>query len=336
MARQVTLTDIAEEAGLHPATVSRILNRAPGLNVPDETRERVKRIAVEMGYRPNAIARSLRLASTGALGLLIPSLRNPVYADVIRGAFERAWERGFVVVLAEDRGGDEAAIAYERLVREGRIDALLVATARPGSTLLERHEPAAVPTVFVNRRHPGGQSVSMREEDAGALAARHLLELGHRDLAHVAGPEPLDTAQRREQGFTEAARAAGAGVRVAHGPFDERGGYEAMRQVLDGGDRTPTGVFASNINQSVGALAAARAAGLEVPDDVSLVTYDDDPLGEYLDPPLTAIRMPLGELGARAVDCILDRLQGGTDADVVVATEPLLVARASTARPPAC
>jgi LacI family transcriptional regulator len=324
--RPATLADVARAAGVHPATVSRILNRKPGLSIRDETRERVERIAAEQGYRPNAMARGLRLASTGALGLLVPSLRNPVYAHIIRGAFRRAWERGFVVVLAEDAGGDEAALAYERLVREARIDGLLVASARPGSSLPAR---GAVPTVFVNRRHPDGPSVSMREEDAGALAAHHLLELGHTQLGHVAGPPELDTARRRHHGFVDAARAAGATARVAHAPFDERGGHTALAELLQARDgQRPTAVFVSNLGQSIGALAAAREAGLRVPVDLSVVTYDDDPLGEYLDPPLSAIRMPLAELGARGVDCVLDP----SPTDVVIATAPELVVRASTAR----
>ncbi len=324
----MTLADVAREAGVHPATVSRILNRAPDLSIRPATRERVERIAAEQGYRPNAMARGLRLSSAGALGLLVPSLRNPVYAHIIRGAFRRAWEDGLVVLLVEDGGGEETAQAYERLVRERRIDGLLVASARPGSPLLERPEASDLPIVFVNRRHPGaGQSVSMREEDAGALAARHLFELGHTDLAHLAGPADLDTAQRRTRGFTEAARAAGATVAVAHSEFDEAGGFAAMRELLEA---APTGVFVSNLNQAVGALAGARAAGRSVPRDVSLITYDDDPVGEYLDPPLTAVRMPLAELGAAAVECILDRMRGGSRDDVVVPTAPELVRRAST------
>jgi DNA-binding LacI/PurR family transcriptional regulator len=325
VARQVTLADVARAAGVHPATVSRILNRAPDLSIRPETRERVERIAAEQGYRPNAMARGLRLSSAGALGLLVPSLRNPVYAHIIRGAFRRAWEDGLVVLLVEDTGGPETVQAYERLVRERRIDGLLVASARPGSPLLE---PGELPTVFVNRRNPAGQSVSMREEDAGALAARHLLELGHTRLAHLAGPADLDTAQRRTLGFTQAAQEGGATVAVVHSEFDETGGYAAMRELLDG---APTAVFVSNLNQAVGALAGARAAGRSVPNELSVVTYDDDPVGEYLDPPLTAVRMPLAELGAAAVECILARMRGGSRDDVVVATAPELVRRASTA-----
>jgi DNA-binding LacI/PurR family transcriptional regulator len=187
--------DVARLAGVHVSTVSRVLRDSPQLNIRAETRLRIKAAAEELGYRPNAVARALRLASTGALGMLIPSLRNPVYAEITRGAFERAWERNFVVLLAEDRGGGDAERAYERLVESGRIDGLLIAG------------------------------------------------------------------------------------------------------------------------------------------DLSLVTYDDDPISDYLAPPLTGIRMPMHEMGMAGVDALLARLEGLPAEDVTVATPPRLVLRSSTAPP---
>jgi DNA-binding LacI/PurR family transcriptional regulator len=328
--RPATLLDVARAAGVHVSTVSRVLTGSPDLTIRAETRTRIEQAAADLRYRPNALARGLRMASTGALGMLVPSLRNPVYSEIIRGAFERAWERDVVVVLAEDRGGGDAERAYERLVEQGRIDGLLIAGVRPGSLLPEHAERAPVPFVFVNRRHPGGHNVSMREEEAAAVATGHLLELGHRRLGHLAGPEDVDTARRRLAGFLEA---AGDAPRVVHAEFDERAGHRAMRELLDGAE-APTGVFASNLNQAIGALAAARDAGLRVPEDVSLVTYDDDPLSDFLEPPLTGIRMPLHELGIAAVEAMLGRIAGEPPADVTVPAPPELVVRRSTAPPP--
>ena len=325
------LEDVAREAGVHLSTVSRVLNGSETLTVRPETRERILETARRLRYRPNAIARGLKTSSTGALGLLVPSLRNPVYSTIIRGAFDHAWAKGLVVLLAEDTGGTSAQQAYESLVAEGRIDGLLIASARPGNPILKRFAEKMVPCVFVNRRHLGsGCNVSMREEDAGRIVAGHLLELGHRRLGHVAGPHRLDTAKRRMQGFVDAAIAAGAEVQVEEAAFDERGGAQAMSTLL-AGRRPPTGIFVSNINQAVGALAAARRQGVVVPNDVSVVGYDDDPLTEYLDVPLTAIRMPLWELGATAVDLVIEQLNGGSPRDVELETEPQLIVRASTA-----
>ena len=330
--RPATLMDIARATGLHVSTVSRVMTDSPQLNIRPETRQRILRVAEELRYRPNATARALRTASTGALGMLLPSLRNPVYAGIIRGAFERAWELNFVVVLAEDGGGGDAERAYERLVEQGRIDGLLIAGVRPDSILPEHERQAPVPFVFVNRRHPGAHNVSMREEDAAALAALHLIELGHRRLAHLAGPAEIDTAQRRLAGFLQTTAEAGISPRVVQAAFDAPAGHDAMAELLR--DREPpTAVFASNLNQGLGALGAARDAGCRVPDDVSVITYDDDPISDFLAPPLTAIRMPVHELGIAAVDAMLERLDGQPPKDVTVPAAPELIVRRSTAPP---
>lgn len=331
--RPTRLEDVAAAAGVHVSTVSRVLNGSNAAAVRPETRLRIQEAATRLRYRPNAIARGLKLASAGALGLLVPSLRNPVYSAIIRGAFDRAWERSFVVLLAEDIGASSAQQAYERLVEERRIDGLLIASARPGSPLLDHlaHDP--IPCVYVNRRQLGsGRNVVMREEEAGRLAAAHLLGLGHTRLAHISGPKELDTARRRAEGFIEAVRAAGHRCSVVAAPFDERGGMAAMRELLD--RRTPpTGVFASNINQAVGAMAGARLAGRSIPDELSLVGYDDDPLCECLEVPLTAIRMPLSELGRVAVDALIDQVEGAGPRDITLETPPELIVRGSTAPP---
>jgi DNA-binding LacI/PurR family transcriptional regulator len=329
------LDDVAEAAGVHVSTVSRVLNGASDLRVRQETRERVLEAARTLGYRPNAVARGLRMSATRTLGMLVPSLRNPVYSEITRGAFEQAWNRGYVVLLAEDTGEESTAIAAERLVAEGRIDGLLIASARPGSPSQRLLMDGTVPCAFVNRRVPGASlNISMREEDAGACAARHLLGLGHVRLAHVAGPLELDTAARRAAGFRRACREAGRRPAVVADSFDEAGGLRAVEELLRK-PKPPTGVFASNLAQAIGVLAGLRRAGVRVPDDLSVVTYDDDPSVEYLDVPLTTVRMPLFELGVAAADALIDRVQGGSGREVVVDEAPELIVRASTSRPPA-
>lgn len=332
--RPARLVDVARAAGVHVSTASRVVNGTGELTIRPETRQRILRAAERLRYRPNAIARGLKTASAGSIGLLIPSLRNPVLSAITRGAFDRAWERGFVVLLAEDRDDSNALNAYERLVGEGRIDGILIASARPGSPLMERFSTDDVPCVFVNRRLPGSsRNVSMREEDAGRIAAEHLIELGHRRLAHVSGPKDLDTASRRCAGFRQAAEDAGLKVRVEAAPFDEKGGFDAITKLLK--SRPPTGVFVSNINQAVGATAGVRARKLSIPGELSMIGYDDDPMAEYLEAPLTTVAMPLHELGMAAVDSLIDQIEGDQPADLVVETEPRLVIRASTAPPPA-
>jgi LacI family transcriptional regulator len=303
--------------------------------VRPETRERIIAAARELQYRPNAIARGLRLATTGTLGLLVPSLRNPVNSPIVRGAFDRAWERRFVLVLAEDPAESEAAEnAYARLVEEGRIDGLLIQSARLGNLHLDRFASGPVPCVFMDRAHPGsGRNVTMRDRDAGRLAAEHFLGLGHRSLAHLAGPGELDTVRRRREGFVELAGESGRTPTVVSAELSERGGFGAMQQLLSDPTR-PTAVFIANVNQALGAFAAVRDAGVRVPEQLSLLCHDDDPVCEYLETPLTAVRMPLHELGSTAVDVLLEQVEGGPPRDVEIAIAPELVVRRSTAPAP--
>jgi LacI family transcriptional regulator len=330
----VRLVDVARAAGVHPSTVSRVLHDSDRAAVRPETRERILTVARELRYRPNAVARGLKTAATATFGMLVPSLRNPVYSDIVRGAVAEAAQRGYVIVLAED---DSAVTeqAWDRLVEEGRIDGILVASAAPGNPILELVAGSRVPYVFVNRRVPGsGRNVYMREGDAGRLAAEHLIGLGHVALAQIAGPLGLDTASRRAAGFSDAVVSAGLELpAIVEAPFEERGAFEGMRRLLRSRSR-PTGVYVSNLNQAIGALAAVRRLGLRVPEDLSLVTYDDDPLAEFLEVPLTAIKMPLGELGHAAIGALAAQINGEAPRDLEVMTAPELVLRASTAAPP--
>jgi DNA-binding LacI/PurR family transcriptional regulator len=333
--RPARLDDVARAAGVHVSTVSRVINGRSDMSVRPETRQRILAAARDLQYRPNAIARGLRLATTGTLGLLVPSLRNPVNSPIVRGAFDRAWERSFVLVLAEDSDESEAAEeAYGRLVDEGRIDGLLIQSARLGNPHLDDFSDGPVPCVFMDRAHPGsGRNVTMRDADAGRTAAEHLLELGHRSVAHLAGPAELDTVARRRIGFVERVQAAGSAPAVVSAPLSEGGGYSAMQELLAPAS-APTAVYVANVNQALGAVAAVRAAGVRVPEELSLLCHDDDPVCEYLDPPLTAIRMPLHQLGSTAVDVLLEQVDGGAARDVEVRTAPELVRRRSTGPAP--
>jgi DNA-binding LacI/PurR family transcriptional regulator len=334
-ARPARLDDVARAAGVHISTVSRVINGRAEVSVRPETRQRILAAAHELQYRPNAIARGLRLATTGTLGLLVPSLRNPVNSPIVRGAFNRAWERNFVLVLAEDTGESEAAEdAYERLVEEGRIDGLLIQSARLDNPHLDGFSSGPVPCVFMDRAHPASsRNVTMRDADAGRMVAEHFLELGHRSLAHLAGPPELDTVARRRAGFVEIAEGAGATPVVVPAVLSEEAGYAAMHELLEHPAR-PTAIFLANINQALGAVAAVRERGVRVPEELSLVCHDDDPLFGFLETPLTAVRMPLHELGSTAVDVLLEQIDGGPPRDVVIGTAPELVVRSSTGPAP--
>jgi DNA-binding LacI/PurR family transcriptional regulator len=315
------------------STVSRVNTGCGDVAVRPETRQRILDAARELQYRPNAMARGLKLATTGTLGLLVPSLRNPVNSPIVRGAFDRAWARDFVLVLAEDTG-EGAADAYARLVEERRIDGVLIQSARLGSAHLEAFASGPVPCVFMDRRDPeSGRNVFMRDDEAGRMVAAHFLELGHRSLAHLGGPVDLDTVLRRCDGFVERAREAGVDPLVLPAGLSEEDGHRAMLALL-AHEPAPTAVYIANINQALGAVAAVRTSGLGVPAQLSLVCHDDDPVCDFLDAPLSAVRMPLQELGSSAVDALIDQIGGAPGRDIVVETPPELVLRLSTGSAP--
>jgi LacI family transcriptional regulator len=172
----------------------------------------------------------------------------------------------------------------------------------------------------------------MREEDAGRLGAMHLLDFGHMRLGLLAGPRDLDTARRRMKGFVDEAGERGADVRVVHAPYDEAGARIAMRELLTLEPR-PTAIFMSNLNQAIGAVAAVRDLDVAVPGDVSLIACDEDPIVAFLGVPLTTIRMPLAQLGAAAVDALLEQIAGGAVRDVTIPDPPVVIERASCAAP---
>ena len=331
---RVRLEDVARQAGVSKSIASRVLNASPGLSVRPETRERVLATAQTLHYRPHAAARGLKRAETGALGLLIPNLTMPVYAQIVRGAVQLAQERDFAVLLAEDLDAQDADETLTELVRAGRIDGLIVASSRPGHPLLRSLRRNGIPHVFVNRAVTGsGRNVTMDDARASSVALGHLWSLGHRRVGLVAGPKSNDPARRRALGFSESAAALGLDeAPVVEGAFTEQGGAELTRRLLE---RHPglTAVSTGGLSQAVGALHAAWGLGLSVPDDLSVISYDDMPLADFLHPPLATVRMPLAELGAAGVDALADQLLGAEPHDVVVETEPEVVLRRSTAPP---
>lgn len=329
-AQRMRLEDVARDAGVSKSIASRVLNGDPELLVRPATRERIVATARRLNYRPHAAARSLKRAETGALGLLVPPLTNPVYVRIIRGAFDRALERDFVVLLVEDIDPSQAETTSTALLQAGRIDGLIVASAEPGHPLIRTLRRLEVPHVFVNRGVAHSRrNVVVDEARASAAALEHLVGLGHGRIGHVAGPQRLDTAQRRTAGFVAAAASHGLTVEVEESNFEESGGAGAARRLLE---RAPdlTALYTSTLSQAVGVYHAVWCLGVDVPGGLSLVGYDDMPLAEYLRPPLTTVRAPLAELGAAAVDALVDQLLGGDPRNVVIDTEPEVVVRGST------
>ncbi len=318
-----------------------MLRDDPSQQVRPETRERILAAARELRYRPNALARGLRTRRTDTFGLIIPSLDNLGFADVTHGIQSAAAAAGKLVMVVEAEAvGDAAAHGvYQRLIGDGRLDGLIVAFASIDDDLVGQLVERDIPLVLVNRRTSRARgSVVVDDERGSRLAVEHLLGLGHRRVGYLGIDAETDTARRRLAGYTAAIEAAGIDVDprwLAVGPPTEAGGRAAVREILAmPGDIRPTGYFVASLMSAIGALAELDANGVGVPDDASLVAFNDHPFAAHTAPPLTTVRMPNVRMGAQAVGMLLAAMEGEPVRDVVIDDAPELVIRASTAPPP--
>jgi DNA-binding LacI/PurR family transcriptional regulator len=323
--RPATLKDIATALGVDVSTVSKVLSGG-GISVRAETRVAIEQTAARLNYRPHALARTLRTQRSGALGVLLPNLTNPVYASIVRGAVRRADEKGYVTLVADVDDEEASAGTYRKLVGERRIDGLILAvSAEPA--LIEAIEAHPLPHVFVNRRSGIGRSVTVDDFGAGRLAAETFARFGHRHVGFIGADDTLDTARRRRAGFSAGCADLGLAWQDARFPYSRDGGFRAMRALMERPER-PTAVFASNLLVGVGAVAFTAGAGIAVPGEVSLLTLEAED-AQYTSPPLSAIALPLEKMGARAVDEVDAVLAGGETQDVTIEEGPALVLRQS-------
>ena len=298
-----------------------------------QTRKAIVDEAQQFRYRPRAVARNLRQQRTGALGILVTDLTNPIYAVSVRGAVRRAEEIGYVMLLAEVPDEQTLASVYTRLVSERCIDGLTITGSINTDEVIAAIKENPIPHVLIYHRSPRASiSVTVNDESAGRLAANTSISAGHRQLGFLGSSDDMDTARRRRSGFVTACRKAGLPEpSISLGPYSRRGGHDSCLKMLEGTKR-PTGIFASNNLVGMGALAAARACGVEEPRDLSVVTIDAED-AVYSAPPMTAIKMPLGEMGARSVKELDAIIRGEQPKDVVVDIVPILIDRDYVAPP---
>jgi LacI family transcriptional regulator len=331
--RASRLVDIAEAVGVHVSTVSRVLNGDPAQSIRPEIYERILSTARQQGYRPNALARALKRRRTGAFAFVVPLLRNPIWSILQGGALQRARERGYVVMIMEEPIEDpKPPGAYRYLVEESRADGLLLAT--PLRVPEHAAGVTAVPHVYVNRRGPDrGNDVVMDEPGAVRLFLDCAAGLGHRDFAIIDGRAAVDTVHRRVAAARRTCAAQGFSLAVRHAEATEDGGYEATVRLLRRGPR-PTALGVGSLNQLFGVMAALREAGVGVPGEMSVVSFDEDECLAFLEVPVTSVSMPLAELGAAAVDALINRIDGVAAGDVMIREPMSLMQRGSVAPPP--
>lgn len=333
-----TLSRVADHAGVDPSTVSRVLRGDSRARVSEATQARIRESAAELGYVPNANARSLISSQTMTLGMLVPSISGLVYSDIIRGAEASAREAGYLLVVIDGSEYASASNAFHHLVLEGRVDGLLIASGVVTDALTDAVRAHSSRYVVLNRRI-GAMQHSIIEDDEGGmrLAVNALVELGHRRIACLTGPADVDTARRRLLGYRSAMRAHGLPVPAGyalHGGFDEAAGYSGMRELL-GSRVPPTAVAIASLTTAIGALSACDHAGVRVPDDLSVIAFHDAPVADYLHPALATVAMPVEELGRESVRVLLELLAGRVTPKLTKVTDPkpVLIPRRSMAPP---
>ncbi len=316
---EATIRDVARRAEVSVASVSRALN---GLaNVHPETRARVMAAAQDLGYVPHAGARSLSLARTHAIGVVLPDLHGEFFSEVVRGLDREASARGYHLLLSNMH--DEAGHAAHALrSMRGRVDGLVVMAPHIDVAAML---PASLPVVMINSPAvPNGPVLRIDNRTGAEAMARHLVAIGRSRIVHVSGPEGNVDAQERRDGFLAALPFA---ARVVAGDFTEESGERAVAGLL--AERTDfDAVFAANDMMALGVLQALKDAGVAVPGAVAVGGFDDVPLARYLS--LTTIRVHMAEIGARAAARLIDALEGRPGDAVVELIEPELVVRATT------
>lgn len=330
-----TLKELAARAKVHPSTISRVANQDPSLRIATATRTRIEALLRETEYRPNGVARGLKLRQTLVLAVVIPDITNPFFGALFRGIEDGAGSRGYQVLLCNTDGSPDRQRAHLHSLIARRVDGVILASSflKDPAVRWLRHQ--RVPYVLVNRFSDEGLDPFVGSDDVtGArLAIQHLISLGHVRIGHLAGQSTVSTGVLRRRGFLAATAEAGLQVGPelqAESGFVEEGGMRATERLL-ALKEPPTAVFAVTDMVAVGAYGVARRLGLRVPEDLAIVGYNDIPLAGRLIPGLTTVHVPIHEFGSAAARLLLEQIENGQVTPKRVVYEPQLVIRGSTA-----
>ncbi len=311
--RRVTSKDVAELAGVSRTTVSFVLNDVPGMRISPQTRQRVKRAALRLNYHPDAAARGMVTGKTHTLGFVLAQDADQAFSDfflpqVLNGLSQGASAQGYHV-LFEPIAPNDASGEYARLVREHHVDGIILSGPRLHDRNLRRIIAEGAPVVL-HGQLPNSDIPFVDVDNVGgaAIATGHLLRLGHRRVAMITNAPPAYTASAdRLKGYRQALKAAGIVFDrslVRYGNFTPYSGLQAMNGLLACKPR-PTAVFVASDTVAFGALHALHQAGVRVPQDMALVGFDDVPLANFVDPPITTLRLPAYQLGHGAADLLI-------------------------------
>lgn len=331
--RRVTLQDVAQKAGVSVTSASRSLHGvSKGARAPaEDTVNRIRAVATDLGYSRNYLASGLRTRHSRLLGMLVPRLSDFVLATIYEGVEEQAAQAGYRTVVANTHDQPDLQRRHVNVMLDHRLDGLILGDARLDNSFVDELSNQGIRFVLVNRRDNNHPSVACDDVAGGRLVAHHFLELGHTQVAVIAGEPHASTGVDRTDGFVAEWRESGMTIPhdwVVTSHFDTHGGRDAMLRILDSGP-PPTAVFAVNDFAAIGAMGALRDAGLQVGQDIAVAGFNDVALSAELPIPLTSVASPMVEMGRKAVTELLQILNGGQARTHLL--QPTLNVRASTA-----
>ena len=326
-----TIKDVAELAGVHPSTVSRVIN--DDSRISEKTREKVFLIIKKLGYTPNAIARGLKTKRTHTLGMLIPDITNPFFAEIARGVEDAANKNDFNIILCNTDDRLKKERTYLEILRGKRVDGLILGTAHIKDKSILELEKNNFPYILVSRNIEGldKNCVIVDDEAGGIMAAEYLIKLGHRRIAHITGPLKTRSALNRLKGYKLTLKKHEIEYEdelVGEGDFRIKGGYQVMKRFLKLAE-PPTAIFAANDLLALGAMQAIQKKNFHIPEDFSVIGFNDIELASFIYPALTTIRQPMLEMGALAVKMLLRIIEEGEFNQRKIVLKPKLIIRKS-------
>ncbi|HFG2186279.1 TPA: substrate-binding domain-containing protein [Vibrio cholerae] len=327
-----TMKDIARLAGVSTSTVSHVINKSRF--VSDEIAERVNNAAQQLNYAPSALARSLKMNRTKTIGMLVTTSTNPFFGEVVKGVERSCYHQGYNLILCNTEGDNQRMKASINTLLQKRVDGLLLMCSTLEGERLDVFDRYPDIPIVVMDWGPilfASDKIQDNSLQGGYMAAKHLIECGHKEIGCITGPLIRHQAQMLYEGYKRALAEAGIAINpdwIVESDFECEGGYQAFEKLYERG-KLPSALFVSNDMMAMGVIQAASQRGLRVPDDLSLIGYDDVHIAKFMTPALTTIHQPKYRLGKAAVDTLLYRLENPDTTAQVVQLEPTLVVRNS-------
>ncbi len=333
MRSRTTLADVAKRAGVNVSTVSRSLNQETSGQVSKATVNKIRKIAEEMSYSPNTVARGLRTRKSMTIGVIVPDLTNPIFPPIVRGVDSVLFSRGYSALVVNTDNNAEIENALFDSLMERQVDGLIIATGHTERSMITKYHNQGVKAVLVNREASGVPYPSVIGDDAAGITAalEHLAKLGHKKVLHLAGPTILSTASVRSNAFTNTAKHLGMSTKIIKATaLSVSAGEIAMNKFLEANPKSVTAVLAGNDLLALGVFHALRKHGLRAPQDISVIGFNNMPFSEDFSPSLTTVSAPHFEMGVESARLLINQIEGKVTSPRKITLPVTLVVRESS------